>query len=43
MVYKNKEDVGYCYLARRMDATELFYHVALEGILDYVDKTIKKL
>lgn len=42
VVYKDKEDVGYCYIARRTDDTELFYHVELEGMLDYVDKTIKK-
>lgn len=42
VVYKNKEDVGYCYIAKKADDTELIYYTDLDGILDYVDKTIKK-
>lgn len=42
VVYKNKENVGYCYIAKKTDDTELIYYTDLDGILDYVDKTIKK-
>ena len=42
VVYKNKENVGYCYIAKKTDDTELIYYEDLDGILDYVDKTIKK-
>lgn len=42
VVYKNKENVGYCYIAKKADDTELIYYTDLDGIFDYVDKTIKK-
>jgi len=42
VVYKNKEDVGYAYIAKKTDDTELIYYDSLEMMLDYVDKTIKK-
>ncbi len=42
VVYKNKENVGYCYIAKKTDDTELIYYTDLDGMLDYVDKTIKK-
>ena len=42
VVYKKKNEVGYCYIARKIDDTELIYYLDLEGMLDYVDKTIKK-
>ena len=42
MVYKNKEDVGYCFIARRADDTELIYYQDMEGMLDYINKTVKK-
>lgn len=42
VVYKNKDGVGYCYIAKKTDDTELIYYVDLNGMLDYVDKTIKK-
>lgn len=42
VVYKNKEDVGYCFIARRADDTELIYYQDMEGMLDYINKTVKK-
>lgn len=42
VVYKNRENVGYCYIAKKTDDTELIYYTDLDGMLDYVDKTIKK-
>lgn len=42
VVYKKKEDVGHCYIAKKTDDTEVIYYVDLAGMLDYVDKTIKK-
>lgn len=42
VVYKNKEGVGYCYIARKTDDTELIYYEDMDGMLDYMDKTIKK-
>lgn len=42
VVYKSKDEVGYAYIARRIDDTELIYYDNLEMMLDYVDKTIKK-
>ena len=42
VVYKKKENVGYCYIAKKTDDTELIYYEDLDGILDYVDKTIQK-
>lgn len=41
VVYKKKEDVGYVFIAKKTDDVEMFYHDALEGMLDYVEKTIK--
>ena len=42
VVYKNKEDAGYVYIAKKTDETEIIYYDTLEAMLDYVDKTIKK-
>ena len=42
VVYKNKDDVGYVFIAKKTDDTELIYYDSLEMMLDYVDKTIKK-
>lgn len=42
VVYKKKEDVGYVFIAKKTDDVEMFYHDTLEGMLDYVEKTIKK-
>lgn len=42
MVYKNREDIGYCYIAKKPDDTDLIYYADLKGILNYVDKTIKE-
>ncbi len=42
VVYKNKENVGYVYLAKKLNDAEVIYYDSLEGMLDYVDKTIKK-
>ena len=42
VVYKNKDDVGYVYIAKKTDDTELIYYDSLEMMLDYVDKTVKK-
>ena len=42
VVYKNKEDVGYVYIAKKTDDTELIYYDSMEMMLDYVDKTVKK-
>lgn len=39
---KKEEDVGYCYIARKVDDTELIYYDKLDMILDYVDRTIEK-
>ncbi len=41
-VYKNKEDVGYVYVAKKTDDTEIIYYDTLESMLDYVNKTVKK-
>ena len=41
VVYKNKANHGYCYIAKKMDDTEVIFYDTLEGILDYVEKTIK--
>ena len=40
VIYKEKENVGFCYIARKTDGTEVIYYETLEGILDYVEKTI---
>ena len=40
VVYKSKESVGYCYIARNTDGTEVIYYNDRDGMLDYVDKTI---
>ncbi len=40
VVYKSKEGVGYSYIARKTDGTEVIYYTNLDGMLDYVDKTI---
>ena len=42
VVYKKKENVGYVFIAKKTDDAEMFYHDTLEGMLDYVEKTIKK-
>ncbi len=42
VVYKKKENVGYVFIAKKTDNAEMFYHDTLEGMLDYVEKTIKK-
>lgn len=42
IVYKNKADIGYCYIAKKVDDTEVIFYNTLDGILDYVEKTIKK-
>lgn len=42
VVYQEREDTGYCYIARKTDDTEIIYYKEIEGILDYIDKTIKK-
>lgn len=42
VVYKNKDDVGYVFIAKKTDDTELIYYDSLEMILDYVDKTVSK-
>ena len=41
VVYKKKENVGYVFIAKKTDNAEMFYHDTLEGMLDYVEKTIK--
>jgi hypothetical protein len=41
VVYKKKADVGYVYIAKKTDDTEIIYYDTLEGILDYVEKTAK--
>ncbi len=40
VVYKNKENVGYCYVAKKTDDTEIIYYDTLESMLDYISKTI---
>jgi len=40
IVYKNKDGVGYCYIAKRTDDTEIIYYDSIEAILDYIFKTI---
>lgn len=35
-------DVDYCYIARMTDGTEVIYYTDLDGMLDYVEKTIGK-
>lgn len=42
VVYKNREDAGYVYIAKKTDDTELIYYDSLDLMLDYVDKTVKK-
>lgn len=42
VVYKNKEEVGYCYIAKKSDDTELIYYDAIDAMLDYIAKTINK-
>ena len=42
IVYKDKQSIGYCYIAKKTDDTELIYYKGLDGILDYIEKTIKK-
>lgn len=42
IVYKNKENVGFCYIARRIDGTEIIYYEDMKEILDYVKKTIMR-
>ena len=42
VVYKNKENVGYCYVAMKTDDTEIIYYENLEAMLDYIGKTINK-
>lgn len=34
--------IGYCFIAKKIDDTEVIYYESLEGILDYIDKTIKE-
>lgn len=41
VVYKNKDAIGYCYVAKRTDDTEIIYYDTLETMLDYITKTIK--
>lgn len=41
VVYKNKDGIGYCYVAKRTDDTEIIYYDTLETMLDYITKTIK--
>lgn len=41
VVYKYKENYGYCFIAKKMDDTEIIFYDTLDGILDYIEKTIK--
>ena len=41
IVYKNKVNHGYCYIAKKMDDTEVIYYNTLEGMLEFIEKTIK--
>ena len=40
VVYKYREGVGYCYIAHKTDGTEIIYYKELDGIIDYISKTI---
>lgn len=40
IVYKNKDNEGFCYIAKMTNDTELIYYKDLESMLDYVRKTI---
>ena len=40
VVYKNKDGIGYCYVAKKTDDTEIIYYDSLESMLDYISKTI---
>lgn len=42
VVYKEKENIGHVFIAKKTDDVEMFYHDTLEGMLDYIEKTIKK-
>ena len=39
---RSEEGLGYCHIAKKTDDTGLIYYKDLSGMLDYVDKTIKK-
>lgn len=42
VVYRKKGDaLGYVYIAKKTDDTEIIYYDKLESMLDYVEKTIK--
>ena len=40
VVYKSKDGIGYCYIAKKTDDTEVIYYDSLESMLDYISKTI---
>ena len=40
VIFKDREGVGFCYIARKIDGTEVIYYDTIEGILDYVEKTV---
>ena len=42
IVYKYKEGIGYCFIAKKTDDTEVIYYDTIEAMLDYIDKTIDK-
>ncbi|MBR1711334.1 MAG: DUF262 domain-containing protein [Clostridia bacterium] len=42
IVYKKKENVGYAFIAREMDGTEVIYHQSMEAMLDHIQKTVKE-
>ena len=41
IIYKNKDCIGYSYIAKKVDDTEVIYYDSLDAMLDYIDKTIK--
>ena len=43
IVYRKKPHVGYCYIAKKTDGSEVIYFENLDQMLDYVSRTIKRI
>ncbi len=42
IVYRKKPEIGYVYVAKKADGTEVIYYDNMELMLDFIEKTIKQ-